>query len=145
MSRMMSVATACLAAAILGGCNLPTPGTTRTLGDVEYAAAFAAAREVMVQNGFSIAAADPDTGVIEARPTPVEARGERILGGSPARHLAKVSLQRKGGQVVARELYDHAATPLARENVVDRPEQAARVAKLAAMMKAGWQAARPAT
>ena len=102
MSRMMSVATACLAAAILGGCNLPAPGTSRTLGDVEYAAAFAAAREVMIQDGFSIAAADPDTGAIEARPLLVEARGERILGGSPARHLAKMSLQRKGGQVVAR-------------------------------------------
>ena len=54
-------------------------------------------------------------------------------------------IDRQGGQVVARELYDHAATPLARENVVDRPEQASLVAKLAAMMKAGWQAARPAT
>jgi hypothetical protein len=39
--------------------------------------------------------------VIVSHPIPVEARGERLLGGSPARHLARLQLQRKNGLVVA--------------------------------------------
>ena len=45
--------------------------------------------------------------------------------------------------VVARELYDHADDPLETRNVVDAPKHAAQVARLAAMLHAGWKAAVP--
>jgi len=89
-----------LAAGILGGCNLPAPGTARDLGKVQYGLAFAAAIDVMRQH-FSVASADPDTGVIQSRPKLVKARAERLLGGSPARHLARMTIRRKDGRIVA--------------------------------------------
>ena len=52
-------------------------------------------------------------------------------------------IDRNTKTVVARELYDHAKGPFARANVVARPEHADLVARLAKMMKKGWQAARP--
>jgi len=52
-------------------------------------------------------------------------------------------IDRNTRKVVARELYDHAKGPLARANVVNKPEHAALAAKLAAMMKAGWRGALP--
>ena len=89
-----------LAVCVLSGCNLPTPGSPRVLGDVDYASAFSMGREVMGQY-YSIASADPDTGIIQARPTKVEVRPERLLGGSPARHLATLRIIIKDGRVVA--------------------------------------------
>ena len=109
MTRYGTLAFLALAAAALAGCSVPTPGTTRALGDVTYAEAFATSREVMAQR-FSILSADPDTGQIACRPKPVQVRGERILGGSPARKVAKLQLRREGGMVVA-----HASVALQRE------------------------------
>jgi arylsulfatase A-like enzyme len=47
-------------------------------------------------------------------------------------------------QVVARELYDHRRNHDENENVADDPAYAKIVAELAAQLKAGWKAARPA-
>lgn len=87
--------------ALLAGCSMSTPGISRELGSVDYGSAFAAAREVFSQH-YPVAEANADTGVIKARPVPVDERGERILGGkSPARQLATLSLRRKNGLVIA--------------------------------------------
>ena len=51
------------AAALMGGCNVSNPGSTRLLGEVGYPQAFAAANDVMSQY-YSIASSDPATGVI---------------------------------------------------------------------------------
>ncbi len=98
-----------LAALALSGCRIASPGTTRMLGQVEYASAFATGREVMAQH-FSIASSDPETGVILSRPQFVEARGERLLGDSPARNLAKLLLRKEEGMIVA-----HLSVALQRE------------------------------
>ena len=82
------------------GCNQPTPGRTRILGEVGYESAFAAAREVFSQY-YSIDSADAEAGVIKSRPLAVSAKGERLLGGSPARQVATLRLWREGGAVVA--------------------------------------------
>lgn len=110
MKISMMLAAVVLVGSALAGCNVPTPGTTRHLGAIEYGSAFATAREVMAEH-FSIASADADSGVIEARPKDVEATGERLLGGrSPARHMAKMQVRRKGDGVVA-----HASIAVQRE------------------------------
>ena len=98
-----------VATGVLAGCNLPSPGTTRVLGNVQSAEAFATAKEVMSQY-FSIASADPDTGLIESRPKPVAAQPERLLGSSPARQLAKLHIGRKNGLIIA-----HLSVALQRE------------------------------
>ena len=100
MIRKIAILLATSAAVLLTGCNLPAPGTTRSLGEVEYASAFATARETMAQY-FSIESADPQTGEIISRPKLIEAAPERLLGGSPARHLAKLRIRRKNGTIVA--------------------------------------------
>lgn len=99
MIRKVSIVIAVLTG-LLAGCNLPTPGRTRVLGNVPYASAFATARETMAQY-FSIESADPDTGQIVSRPKPVKARAERLLGGSPARHVATMHIRRKDGVILA--------------------------------------------
>jgi iduronate 2-sulfatase len=71
-------------------------------------------------------------------------RGRRMgytLRSGPWRYTEWID--RKSGKVEARELYDHASTDLAHENLVDQPAHAGTVRKLAAMLKAGWKAARP--
>ena len=50
---------------------------------------------------------------------------------------------RKTRKVAARELYDHEADPGENVNVAGKPERKDVVAKLAAMVDAGWQAAKP--
>ncbi|MHC5057662.1 MAG: hypothetical protein ACYTKD_23575 [Planctomycetota bacterium] len=47
---------------------------------------------------------------------------------------------RKSKEVTARELYDHSAHEIDRVNVASRPENAALVKKLHAMLDAGWRA-----
>lgn len=83
------------------GCGGQSPGTTRMLGDVNYTTAFAAARDVLAENGFVVESANPDTGVINTRPKPIEAGGERLLGESQSRQVATMRLRRQNGQVVA--------------------------------------------
>ena len=51
--------------------------------------------------------------------------------------------EKKTGKLVARELYDHAEGPVARANLAERPEHAARVREFSEMLKAGWKAALP--
>ncbi len=46
-------------------------------------------------------------------------------------------------EIVARELYDHRQNHDENENILEAPQHAARVKKLASQMKAGWKAARP--
>ena len=48
------------------------------------------------------------------------------------------------GSVTARELYDEQADPQENQCLAKRPEQAALIEDLAARLKAGWKAARPA-
>ncbi len=49
----------------------------------------------------------------------------------------------KTGEVLAREMYDHANDPQENENVVSYPKYKLRVDSLAGMMKEGWEAAKP--
>jgi len=100
MTRNLAILLAASVGVLMTGCNLPAPGTTRSLGEVEYESAFATARETMAQY-FAIESADPRTGEIISRPTPITAAPERLLGGSPARHLAKLCVRRKDGTIVA--------------------------------------------
>jgi len=51
--------------------------------------------------------------------------------------------KRKGGQVVATELYDHQKDPAENVNVAAAPENAHLLKKLTAQLQAGWKAARP--
>jgi len=102
MTRHGLATIALAAAGALAGCtvNAISP-TQRSMGEVSYESAFAAAREV-IRKHFELASSDPDAGVIIARPKPVRAPAERILGGaSPARHVAKMHLKSRGGIVIA--------------------------------------------
>jgi arylsulfatase A-like enzyme len=48
-----------------------------------------------------------------------------------------------GDEIVARELYDFDTDSQGTVNIADEPAQAAHVKELAAILRAGWQAARP--
>jgi len=98
--HVRTLALAVAGSAALAGCDLPAPGTVRVMGQVEYADAFATARETMAQH-FSVLSADPDTGQIVCRPKLIEGRPERLLGGSPARQIASLRLRREDNLVVA--------------------------------------------
>ncbi|MBN2131029.1 MAG: sulfatase [Sedimentisphaerales bacterium] len=50
---------------------------------------------------------------------------------------------RKTGEVLARELYDHDRDPHENVNAAGQPEYRADVERLSQMLKAGWRAARP--
>ncbi|MBN1671731.1 MAG: sulfatase [Kiritimatiellae bacterium] len=50
---------------------------------------------------------------------------------------------RDTGAVTDRELYDHTDGPFAKANLADKPEHAALVRELEAIMKAGWRGALP--
>ena len=88
-------------ALLAAGCSQQAPGRTRVLGAVGYESAFAAAREVMSQY-YSIESADADAGVIKSRPSTVNAKNERLLGGSPARQIAEMHLWREEKLIFAR-------------------------------------------
>ena len=49
----------------------------------------------------------------------------------------------KTSEVLARELYDHKYDPDENINVSPKPEYQDKILQLSAMLKAGWQAARP--
>ena len=53
--------------------------------------------------------------------------------------------ERKGGKVVAVELYDHVNDPEENVNVADRPENADVIRGLSAQLDAGWKGALPPT
>ena len=90
-----------ISAGLLVGCSEAMPGTTRTLGDVKYESAFQAARKVMSQY-FSVASADAEAGLITSRPKDLPMPKDILLGGSPRRQVAKLRIDRKDGQLVAR-------------------------------------------
>jgi len=75
-------------------------GRSRPLGEVSYGTAFATARDVMAQY-YSIESSDASTGEIVSRPKRVDAGRDRLLGGSPARQVARLRLRREGKGVVA--------------------------------------------
>lgn len=56
-----------------------------------------------------------------------------------------VEWRARNGSVTATELYDHQTDPHENQNIADVPENRPIVEKLAQQLKAGWQAARPAT
>lgn len=87
-------------AGIAGGCNVANPGSSRSLGQVEYPKAFAAANDVMSQY-YSVASSDAATGVIKSRPKSVEAGPDRILGRSDARQVAKMRVWPRGEEILA--------------------------------------------
>jgi len=109
MMRRVWTIWALAAVGALAGCNQTPPGRTRSLGDVSYASAFATSKDVMSQY-FAIEKADAQEGVIRSRPKRVEAGADRILGGSPARQIATLTLTHKEGQVVA-----HMSIPVQRQ------------------------------
>jgi len=96
------ISTVVLASLALAGCRTDAPsGTRMSLGDVSYDEAHAVAREVMGKH-FQVAPSRPGDPVIAARPKPVDARAQRILGGkSPTRQLATIHLARQEGYLVA--------------------------------------------
>jgi hypothetical protein len=51
--------------------------------------------------------------------------------------------KRGGGEVVARELYDHRTDPGEDVNIADAPENRAIVAELAKQLAAGWKGSLP--
>jgi len=102
MSRIAiaTVAAALILSGGLAGCGSSMPGTPRSVGNVAYESAFAAAGDVLRQYGFSIETADADARVIKTRPKAVEAKPDRLLGGrSPAREVATVRIRPQGDQV----------------------------------------------
>jgi len=105
MIRQNGILLAAAGLALLAGCSASLPGTSRSLGEVDYAAAFAAGREVMAQY-FSVESADPDKGVIRSRPKAVDAPPERLVGASPARQVATMRIRKEGGAVVAHATVD---------------------------------------
>ena len=81
----------------LAGCASKTPGTSRSLGDVDYDEAFAASRQVMAQY-FPLAQIDEQKGLIISQPTPLAQ--QRLVGGSQVRQVAQVRLHREPSTVV---------------------------------------------
>ena len=102
MSRLLPVAIAAAAlAAAVGGCAEEMQGTTRPLGDVDYALAFETSQEVL-SDYFSIASADARTGVIRTRPRMIDNPQDRLLlSGAPARQIATLTLRPQGNEVHA--------------------------------------------
>jgi ribosomal protein L12E/L44/L45/RPP1/RPP2 len=99
MKRALSLAAVLVTASVLAGCG-QTPGTTRNLGAVEYAPAFATARQVLSQY-FSVESDDEATGVIQSRPKSEKEAWNRLAGGSPTRQVATMRLRKAGANVIA--------------------------------------------
>lgn len=71
-------------------------------------------------------------------------RGKKVMGYSIRTERWRYTEWQQNGQVIARELYDHAASDIAARNLIDAPELAQTVRQLAAQLQAGWRGARPA-
>jgi arylsulfatase A-like enzyme len=77
---------------------------------------------------------------------PRAASGQRLMGytmRTDRYRFTQWTLRDNPSQVDALELYDHQSDPAENENVAARPENAALVKELAAMLNGGWKAARP--
>jgi len=85
------------------GALAPGRGSSRNMGDASYQQAFATARQVLAQY-YTIASANPDTGVIKCKPKATAPSHERLIGGSPARQVATMEISQKNGAVVAQVL-----------------------------------------
>jgi hypothetical protein len=101
MNRLSCILIAAAGCLGLVGCEVAAPGTTRALGSVDYSQALAKARTVMSQY-FSVESADPDSGMIVARPRNLGDEPARVLGAASARQVATMQVQKRGDQVVAR-------------------------------------------
>ena len=75
-TRRVAMAALLAALGTAGGCNVASPGSSRSLGEVDYPQAFAAANDVMSQY-YSIASSNAATGEIESRPKSVEPKRDR--------------------------------------------------------------------
>ncbi|MBI5724461.1 MAG: hypothetical protein HZA50_10920 [Planctomycetes bacterium] len=92
---------AIVAAALAAGCSQAPPGTSRDLSTNDRANAYVVCRDVLTQY-FSVETDDPQAGIMKSRPKDiVAAKGERLLGNSPARQIATLSLRKEGGSIVA--------------------------------------------
>ncbi|HUS48315.1 MAG TPA: hypothetical protein VNA25_29470 [Phycisphaerae bacterium] len=88
------------ALALLAGCDQAAPGRIRLLGEVNEELAFTAAQDVMAMY-FQIENVNADTRQINCQPKPVQQYKERLVGGSPTRHVARLQLIRSEGQLAA--------------------------------------------
>jgi len=71
-------------------------------------------------------------------------RGEEAMGRAVRTDRYRyVEWARPGGDVAARELYDHATDPEETVNLADNPAHAATVARLHERLRAGWKSALP--
>jgi hypothetical protein len=101
MNRHGWLVVAALAAGLMvGGCAQEFPGSSRSLGTVDYTSAFATANEVVSQY-FPVESANPVTGVIQCRAKDTKAANERLLGGSPAREVATLRIVKEGKDLMA--------------------------------------------
>lgn len=91
--------TVVFAAALFVGCNQPAPGRLIACGDVEPSAAFEAGRQTLTMYGFDIQEADVSAGSITAVRA-VDMPGERIIGKSPARQVAHMTVARSNGNTM---------------------------------------------
>lgn len=82
------------------GCNMQPPGTSRSLGAVPMDKAFVVSRTVLSQY-FAIASEEPAAGLLLSRPEEMMDKNDRLLGGTPARNLARLQLRKQGSEVVA--------------------------------------------
>ena len=73
---------------------------SQPLGRVSYAEAFRAGKDALARH-FTIASADSATGRIVARPKPIQAPADRLLGSSPARQFATMEIRRKQDDLYA--------------------------------------------
>jgi len=99
-TRRIALIALLAAVGVAGGCNVSNPGSSRSLGEVDYPKAFAAANDVMSQY-YSVASSDAAKGVITSRPKPVKAGPDRILTRSDARQVAKMRIWPRGGEILA--------------------------------------------
>ncbi len=82
------------------GCSTAPAGASRSLGSVPYDKAFEVARTVLTMY-YTPQTADSQTGEIICYPEPIKGPPDRLLGNTPARELAKLTLVRQGNEVVA--------------------------------------------
>ena len=99
--RWYAIATCTAAIMAIGGCaGATTPGTPRSLGQVDYQSAFATGRETLAQY-FTVASAKVESGLITARPSTAEMAPARLLGRAASRRTASLHIYKRDGLVYA--------------------------------------------